>query len=215
MLSDKVIRSEQLAAQVAQAGQTPPLAFGAEPPPLLGSPGAGGPSVSRREDSVGSGSGATAAAAGGAGPGAGPSAAGPASRLAPVPPPLAEAFRQVRHAVHTESSAWRLRAVLGSARVLEHTHGGGLAPLCAHKAVVQVDAPPRSVRNIVLELRVRRTRGAARRGVRDVQRGVQRDARAHSAHPRRPVPGRPAARHPPRRAARALGPCRRFGGSGT
>ena len=42
--------------------------------------------------------------------------------------------------MQAEPTEWRLRAVYGSARLLEHCHEGGQAPLCALKGVVQVRA---------------------------------------------------------------------------
>ncbi|KAJ1635425.1 hypothetical protein T492DRAFT_836096 [Pavlovales sp. CCMP2436] len=73
--------------------------------------------------------------------------------LPQIPHPLRKAFAQVQVAMRTGPESWRLRACYGAARLLEHVHGGGQAPLCAYKAIVQVDAPPRSVRKMVLDLK--------------------------------------------------------------
>jgi pyruvate/2-oxoglutarate dehydrogenase complex dihydrolipoamide acyltransferase (E2) component len=89
---------------------------------------------------------ATAAAAGGSaggggeggGAGAGAIAAALAAERNQIPNHLREAFAQVRLAMQAEPTEWRLRAVYGSARLLEHCHEGGQAPLCALKGVVQV-----------------------------------------------------------------------------
>ena len=55
-----------------------------------------------------------------------------------MPPLLREAFAQVRWAVRSDPNEWRLCACYGAARLLQHVHSGGQAPLCPIKAIVQV-----------------------------------------------------------------------------
>eukprot|EP00306_Pavlova_sp_CCMP459_P004755 CAMPEP_0185157362 /NCGR_PEP_ID=MMETSP1139-20130426/1718_1 /TAXON_ID=298111 /ORGANISM="Pavlova sp., Strain CCMP459" /LENGTH=860 /DNA_ID=CAMNT_0027722439 /DNA_START=1 /DNA_END=2583 /DNA_ORIENTATION=- len=167
LLNDKLQRSEaitsaasasasgqaSMASALLDAGAAGDTGTGAPPalPPRTAAPPSGRVSPHPHAEPAGPGA---------AGPGQasstahGTALAGAAPRAqSPEPAILHEAFAQVRQAMHSDPSEWRLKAVYGAARVLGHMHGGGQAPMCAVKGVVQVDAPPRSVRDMVLQLR--------------------------------------------------------------